>query len=207
MLQFRLAREDELPQVAALLDDSFQNYSFFDLLCEKVTKRSAFARQLHLINTKVYFQHQICLVGVENEKIVSAALLKHPRLPEPGLMDYVLSGGLKLLFTGGISAIQHVFRMLKEAKKACSSLKKPYWYLEALVVAKDQQGKKLGSRMLKQCLFPFISRQGGGLFTLITHNEANRHFYRKNGWTEFDERVLHGENMSLESWSYKTVIK
>ena len=28
MLQFRLAREDELPQVAALLDDSFQNYSF-----------------------------------------------------------------------------------------------------------------------------------------------------------------------------------
>ncbi|MDG3044461.1 hypothetical protein OE903_13015 [Bacillus sp. B6(2022)] len=117
MLQFRLAREDELPQVAALLDDSFQNYSFFDLLCEKVTKRAAFARQLHLVNTKVYFQHQICLVGVENEKIVSAALLKHPRLPEPGLMDYVLSGGLKLLFTGGISAIQHVFRMLKEAKK------------------------------------------------------------------------------------------
>ncbi|MCY7518207.1 GNAT family N-acetyltransferase, partial [Bacillus safensis] len=122
-------------------------------------------------------------------------------------MDYVLSGGLKLLFIGGISAVQHVFRVLKEAKKACSSLKQPYWYLEALVVAKDQQGKKLGSRMLKQCLFPFIARQGGGLFTLMTHNEANRHFYRKNGWMEFDERVLRGKEMSLESWSYKTVIK
>ncbi|MGZ9699069.1 GNAT family N-acetyltransferase [Bacillus safensis] len=207
MLHFRLAREDELPQVAELLDDSFQDYSFFDLLCEKVSKRSAFARQLHLVNTKVYFQHQICFVGVENEKVVSAALLKHPHLPEPGVMDYVLSGGLKLLFTGGISAIQHVFRVLKEAKKACSSLKQPYWYLEALVVAKDQQGKKLGSRMLKQCLFPFIARQGGGLFTLITHNEANRQFYQKNGWMEFDERVLRGKEMSLESWSYKTVIK
>ncbi|MCM3368639.1 GNAT family N-acetyltransferase [Bacillus safensis] len=207
MFHFRLAREDELPQVAELLDDSFQDYSFFDLLCEKVSNRSAFARQLHLVNTKVYFQHQICLVGVENENIVSAALLKHPRLPEPSVMDYVLSGGLKLLFIGGISAVQHVFRVLKEAKKACSSLKQPYWYLEALVVAKDQQGKKLGSRMLKQCLFPFIARQGGGLFTLMTHNEANRHFYRKNGWMEFDERVLHGKEMSLESWSYKTVIK
>ncbi|WP_238409442.1 GNAT family N-acetyltransferase [Bacillus safensis] len=86
-------------------------------------------------------------------------------------------------------------------------LKQPYWYLEALVVAKDQQGKKLGSRMLKQGLFPFIARQGGGLFTLMTHNEANRQFYRKNGWMEFDERVLRGKEMSLESWSYKTVIK
>lgn len=207
MLHFRLAREDELPQVAELLDDSFQDYSFFDLLCEKVSKRSSFARQLHLVNTKVYFQHQICFVGVENEKVVSAALLKHPRLPEPDVMDYVLSGGLKLLFTGGISAIQHVFRVLKEAKKACSSLKQPYWYLEALVVAKDEQGKKLGSRMLKQGLFPFIARQGGGLFTLITHNEANRQFYRKNGWMEFNERVLRGKEMSLKSWSYKTVIK
>ncbi|MEC4588420.1 GNAT family N-acetyltransferase [Bacillus safensis] len=207
MFHFRLAREDELPQVAELLDDSFQDYSFFDLLCEKVSNRSAFTRQLHLVNTKVYFQHQICLVGVENENIVSAALLKHPRLPEPSVMDYVLSGGLKLLFIGGISAVQHVFRVLKEAKKACSSLKQPYWYLEALVVAKDQQGKKLGSRMLKQCLFPFIARQGGGLFTLMTHNEANRQFYRKNGWMEFDERVLRGKEMSLESWSYKTVIK
>lgn len=207
MVHFRLAREDELPKVADLLEDSFRDYSFFDLLCEKVSKRSAFARELHLVNTKVYFQHQICLVGVKNGHIVSAALLKHPRLPEPGLMDYVLSGGLKLLFTGGIPAIQHVFRMLKEAKKACSSLKKPFWYLEALVVAKKQQGKKLGSGMLKQCLFPFIARQGGGLFTLITHNEANRHFYRKNGWVEFDERVLRGKEMSLQSWSYKTVIQ
>ncbi|MBU8726181.1 MULTISPECIES: GNAT family N-acetyltransferase [Bacillus] len=207
MVHFRLAREDELPQVANLLEDSFRDYSFFDLLCEKVSKRSTFARELHLVNTKVYFQHQICLVGVENGHIVSAALLKHPRFPEPGLMDYVLSGGLKLLFTGGISAIQHVFRMLKEAKKAFSSLNKPFWYLEALAVAKSHQGKKLGSRMLKQCLFPFIARQGGGLFTLITHNEANRHFYRKNGWVEFDERVLRGKEMSLQSWSYKTVIQ
>ncbi|MGX9293017.1 GNAT family N-acetyltransferase [Bacillus sp. A015] len=207
MFQFRMAREDELPQVAELLYDSFQDYTFFDLLCERVSKRSAFARQLHLINTKVYFQHQICFVGVENEQIVSAALLKHPHLPEPGIMDYILLGGLKLLFTGGISAIQHVFHILKEAKKACFSLKKPYWYLEALVVAKNQQGKKLGSRMLKQCLFPFIARQGGGLFALITHSEANRQFYRKNGWVEFDERVLRGKEMFLESWSYKTVIK
>lgn len=207
MVQFRLARENELPQVADLLYDSFQNYTFFDLLCEKVRNRSAFARQLHLVNTKVYFQHQSCFVGIENGKIVSAALLKHPSLPEPGLMDYIFSGGLKMLFTGGIAAIQHVFNILKEAKKACSSLKKPYWYLEALVVAKDQQGKKLGSRMLKQCLFPFIANQGGGLFTLITHNEANRHFYRKNGWMEFDERVLRGKEMFLESWSYQTVIK
>ena len=118
-----------------------------------MTKRSAFARQLHLINTKVYFQHQICLVGVENEKIVSAALLKHPRLPEPGLMDYVLSGGLKLLFTGGISAIQHVFRMLKEAKSV-------FFLKETLLVFRSScrcnrpTRKKLGSRMLKQCLFP-----------------------------------------------------
>ena len=41
MFHFRLAREDELPQVAELLDDSFQDYSFFDLLCEKVSNRSA----------------------------------------------------------------------------------------------------------------------------------------------------------------------
>ncbi|MDM5297041.1 GNAT family N-acetyltransferase [Bacillus pumilus] len=207
MIQFRLAREDELYKVADLLHDSFQDYSFFDLLCENVRNRSAFARQLHLINTKIYIQHQSCFVGIENEKIVSAALLKHPYHPEPGLIHYILSGGLKLVFTSSISAIQHVFRILKEAKKACSSLKKPYWYLEALVVAKDHQGKKLGSRMLKQCLFPFIASKGGGLFTLITHNEANRLFYRKNGWVEFDERLLHGKDMGLKSWSYQTLIQ
>ncbi|MFS0657130.1 GNAT family N-acetyltransferase [Bacillus sp. 179-C3.3 HS] len=206
MIQYRLAREEELHQVADLLHDSFQGYSFLDLLCEKVRKRSAFARQLHLINTKIYIQRHSCFVGVENERIVSAALLKQPHHSEPGLIDYVMAGGLKLLLTGGLSAIQHVFRILKEAGKACSSLKKPYWYLEAIVVDKKQQGKKLGSRMLKECLYPFISNQGGGLFTLITHHEANRHFYQKNGWTEFDERVLRGKEMALKNWSYKILI-
>ncbi|MBD3861714.1 GNAT family N-acetyltransferase [Bacillus sp. 28A-2] len=207
MIQFRHAREDELPQIADLLYDSFQDYTFFDLLCERVRNRSTFARQLHLVNTKVYYRHQSCFIGIENGKIVSAALLKHPSLPEPGLIDYILSGGLKLLFTGGISAIKHVFSILEEAKKACSSLRKPYWYLEALVVAKNQQGKRVGSRMLKECLFPFVASKGGGLFTLITHNEANRHFYRRNGWAEFDERVLRGKDLFLDSWSYKTLIK
>ncbi|MFP3422820.1 hypothetical protein R0K19_25975, partial [Bacillus sp. SIMBA_161] len=69
---------------------------------------SAFARQLDLINTNVYFQHQICFVGVENAQIVSAALLKHPHLPEPAILHYISPGRLKLLFPGSISAIQHL---------------------------------------------------------------------------------------------------
>lgn len=76
MKSFRLAKKDELQEVAALLTDSFLEYPLFPLILtqDKDYKKNLY--RLNYTNTKSYYQQSACFVGILDGKIVSAVLLK-----------------------------------------------------------------------------------------------------------------------------------
>ncbi|MGG1417720.1 GNAT family N-acetyltransferase [Bacillus subtilis] len=108
--------------------------------------------------------------------MVVAALLKHRDKPDINLIDYIAAGGITL---GGFSVL-NMLTVTNEAEKSYKSLKEPAWYLEVLGVSPSYQGKSLGSKMINDCLIPFISKCGGGILALITNTDLNRSFYKSS---------------------------
>lgn len=97
----------------------------------------------------------------------------------------------------------NMLTVANEAKKPYKSLKEPAWYLEVLGVLPSYQGKSLGSKMINDCLIPFISKSGGGTLALITNTDLNRSFYKKNGFEEFSESRIRRFNLEIYNWGFK----
>lgn len=206
MMEYRKARKAELGEIAVLLTVSFQDYGFFKMYIKNRERQFKFLHSILSTAVKAYYKKHIILVGVNDNKILSAALLKTPDKQELGLMDYVSAGGIKALLTGGIFSTWGFLKLAQEAGSACHSLPGRVWYLETLAVSASCQGQGLGSKMLKECIKPYIEKRGGGLLTLITNTELNRLFYKKNGFDEFHEMTLARNGKKIGNWSYRMKI-
>ena len=96
--------------------------------------------------------------------------------------------------------------MCQVADKACHDLPDPKWHLVLLAVSSHSKGQGIGSKMLHDCILPYIAKNGGGLLTFNTNEEVNRTFYKKNGFEEFDIDTLHENGKEIGNWSYKRMI-
>ena len=76
------------------------------------------------------------------------------------------------------------------------------WYLELLVVAAEYKGQGIGSKMLNECIKPYVLLHGGESVTLITNTAQNCRFYKKNGFTEFAHSILTYNDDSVDNWSF-----
>ena len=92
--------------------------------------------------------------------------------------------------------------MEKQASAPCHGLVGNIWYLSLLIVAKDREGKGIGSRFLNECIIPRVQDAGGESLSLFTNTELNRKFYEKNGFILFDERRFEYGGKNIGSWSY-----
>ncbi len=111
--------------------------------------------------------------------MVVAALLKHRDKPDINLIDYIAAGGITLIKMGGFSVLNMLtVTVTNEVGKYSKYLKEPAWYLEVLGVSPSYQGKSLGSKMINDCLIPFISKCGGGILALSMNTDLNRSFYK-----------------------------
>ncbi|AIQ54848.1 GNAT family N-acetyltransferase [Paenibacillus sp. FSL R7-0331] len=203
MKSFRLAKKDELQEVAALLTDSFLEYPLFPLILtqDKDYKKNLY--RLNYTNTKSYYQQSACFVGILDGKIVSAVLLKKSGAKGPGFVQYLLNGGLALAAQLGIKRILHILGTLDKMKEACDRYGKESWYIDSFAVAKGFQGKSLGSTLFNNFLFPYISERGGGRITLVTHTELNKRFYCKNGFKVFNEFGIGPKGNSIPNYSFE----
>ena len=89
------------------------------------------------------------------------------------------------------------------AVEPCHSLGGQTWYLNLLTVEPNQKGQGFGSRMLRECILPYVRDHGGETLCLFTNAEANRKFYQKNGFEEFDQRFFNRKGKQLGSCSYR----
>lgn len=206
MISYRNVTKDDLKIVSKLYTQSFKEYCFFKSTIGKIFKSEKeylhFLETLFFINTNAFVKKQICIVGVLDGKIVSAATLNDPDKPQIGFLDYICSGGIKLFKETSILNILKFMKFLNSAKKACESLKTNVWYFDSLAVDKAYQGKGFGSKMINECVIPYITSKNGNEVVFITNSEINRKFYTKNGFKEFDSTTISFKNNTINNWSY-----
>lgn len=206
MIQYREAKKCELKRVANLTTETFGEYPIYDLVLRDAFKDKdsylKYMKKLHYMHIKANAKKHKCLVGILDGKIVSAALIQSPNAARISIFDYILSGAIKLLYPVGIFRLLRFFSVSEEAHADCVKKYPHSWYLELIVVDKSLTGKGIGSKMLNDCITPYILSQKGDSLTLITNTEGNRKFYLKNGFTEFAKSVIERNGRKINNWSY-----
>lgn len=203
MVNYRKAKKEELQNIAGICADSFAEYPLYNLINIQENLKNKFLYDIHLCLLKSMFDG--CVVGIHLHEIVSAAIIRSPQMPKASIFKYILNGGIKLLFKYGFKEVLGFLDELDKANKPCDDFQNAHvgaWCLELLAVNKSHQSKGFGSKIINDYINPLVKQNNGQYITLITNKEANRYFYQKNGFTEFNELMLTRNNSSVGNWSY-----
>ena len=204
MITFDDMKHSEMRECAALVARSFYQYDYFSVWFTEEKRRKKFLDALVQCEFKansnldtVHF-----LTVRDNDRIIAVAQLCAPRFQKPNDMTYILSGWFKAQLRGGTKAVNAWTEMDRKASAPCHALPGQNWYLSLLSVDPGMQGKRVGSRFIKEYLIPFVQQNGGETLSLFTNSEINRAFYLKNGFEEFDKQEFTYNGKTIGSWSY-----
>lgn len=205
-MKYRLAEKSELPDIVNLFSESFKDYPLMTLFSSEKGDNYPFVTELYNVNTKVHFRKHLCFIGELDGQVVTVGLLKKKNSSKIGFFDYAASGGWRLIKHLGVSNLLTFLKVNEEMGKSCQLLDASAWYLDSLAVDSQQQGKRLGSKIINECIVPYIAENDGGLLTLVTNTEVNRQFYLKNGFKEFSSAQIKVGEQVLPNFSFKRVI-
>ncbi|MFT8705089.1 GNAT family N-acetyltransferase [Bifidobacterium aquikefiricola] len=205
-IQYRFAKPKELHAIVDLVSRSFLEYPLFSFVFRDAFSSQAdylkFIETLFSMYIRSIGRKNDCLVGVQNGTIVSMALVEKPKNRHVGLLNNIVSGGWRLPMQVGVRRLIDFSRICNETEKDCFARYSDAWYVELLAVKSDCRGQQLGSRMIHDCLIPYVRQRGGTEITLMTNTEPNRRFYVKNGFTEFLSQMVERNGITVGNWSY-----
>ncbi len=204
-MNFRRARKNEIGICAEILKDAFSSYSFFKVYVDNQKREKVFFDNMMDIWMKNSYKNGTVFVGTENSSIIAVAALRAPGDKDIAFIDCSVKG-LKMAAACGIKNLKAFLKMCEASDDACHKLPDPKWHLVLLAVSGRYKGRGAGSSMLHDCIIPYVANNGGGLLTLNTNTQSNRVFYKKNGFYEFDETMLHENGKCIGNWSYKMAV-
>lgn len=207
---FRKATTDDLKQMAQLAAHSFEDYVIYEQSVKSTFKSKAdyfrFLYEMHHVLFATALRKGANFVGTIDGEIVSIALLESPDHKSFSLWDYMRAGGVRMIPYMLRNRLMHFLKLINSASEKCLDGTPQSWYLSMLAVSKNHQGKSLGSKMIHDCVIPFVKGNGGKRLTLITNTESNVNFYQKNGFTPFSSSMLHFKDGSVDNWSFQLEI-
>lgn len=107
-----------------------------------------FTTEIHEVNFRISLRKPVLLVGTENERLCSVAILESPIHGHVSLLDYILAGGLKLGIKVGFTNILQMKKLAEDVRKEINQRYPNQWYVGILAVNKEFQGQQLGSRII-----------------------------------------------------------
>ncbi|MGN6710466.1 GNAT family N-acetyltransferase [Anaerocolumna jejuensis] len=214
MIKYRRPQKEELKDIARMTALSFGEYPINDLELRSGFKNLDsyvdFMSDAHYVYIKLFHRKHECFVGEENGKIKSLAMLKRPYSPDDSILEYFRSGAFNLMKKTSLSKLLKYLNVLEEGHRPCNGLKEHSWTLEFLAVDKSCKGQQLGSKILKDCVIPYIMEQScstePATFITFTNTESNSKFYLKNGFSEFDYTTIQRNGVTIGNWSLRMTI-
>lgn len=206
MIKYREVYNKEIKEIAKMVAESFGEYPMYTLTFRDKFKTQeefiSYITKLNKVHISANAKKHKCFVGVENKKIVSVALLQNPNIKRISLWDYIISGGVRLLFPVGFKRLIDFFNISNKTHEACEREHSNAYYIELLAVSKESKGMGLGTKMINDCLIPYAKSQEGKEITLITNTKNNCKFYEKNEFRMFSFDSLAWHNKTLNTYSF-----
>ena len=207
MLTFEKMCPEERGACAALAARAFMDYEYFTDYIPNDQRRTRFLNTMLDIEVRINDGQADFFTAKIDGEIVAVAMLCPPEYKKPSDMAYIRAGFGKCFLQGGVRDVAAWNDMEGKAGEPCHSLGGQTWYLNLLTVEPEHKGQGLGSRMLRECILPYVKEHGGETLCLFTNSEVNRKFYQKNGFVEFDQRSFNRKGKQLGSRSYRASIR
>lgn len=200
---YRRMKRNEWKFCADLAAKAFEDYDFFSAYVPSDRKRPVFLK--YMLRTEFYVNQgrSDFFVAWEDDRIAAIAVVRRTSYRMPDVDAYLKAGFWKCLVVGGVKHTAAWYNMDLEAGKPCQGIDGNTWFLHLLAVDSAKKGKGVGSRMLSECIIPYVKKRGGETLCLYTNSEINRKFYIKNGFREFDEMHFAYGGKAFGSWSYR----
>lgn len=213
MIKYRRPKLEELKDIARMCALTFAEYPIFFEIRSGFNNQESFIDFLsnfQHVYLKAHYKNSECFVGEEDGKIKSCAVIARPHSSPIGILDYIWSGGLKLLKKVSLLRLLRFLNLQEEGHRPCNGIKEHSWSLEFLAVDQSYKGQQLGSKVLKECVIPYIMEQSCDTkpvtFVTYTNTESNSKFYLKNGFTEFDYKTIERNETIIGNWSFRMII-
>lgn len=113
MIKYREVNRKEIKEIANMVAKTFGEYPMYTLTFRDKFKNNEdfikYITKLNEVHIKANTKKHKCFVGFENGKILSVALLQNPKINKISFLNYITSGGIKLLFSVGFKRLINFF--------------------------------------------------------------------------------------------------
>ena len=144
--------------------------------------------------------------GYIDGRLICAGLLCDGSKSNKNLFGMLGAGGISLIRYAGIKITRMAIDFDKQGQngfyKTEQTLRKPYWYMPYLAVARDMQGGGIGSAFISEGLIPYLRTQQANDFILFTNTDRDFKFYEKNGFSLLCSDTLKSHGARVSCWNF-----
>ena len=164
-------QHEDLQRFATTLADGFSQYNMFKHVCYGAYNHDLM-RLFWEVSLAILPNNAICIADSKDANSVLVYI--PPKSKEPGLLDYIKAGGVKMFFKFGIRRIIRLMRFEVEIEQVGKRYRAADdGYLMAFATRLDKQGQHYGKPLIK-ALLNYLDASGEGCYleTLKAENVA-----------------------------------
>lgn len=187
-----IMQPDDIKAFADTLADGFSEYNLFQY---------ALSQEYDHAKMSLFWEVSIRLLGdnaigiADSPEANSVLIYVRPKSKEPGLMSYLLGGGLKLPLKLGLRSALRLHRFNVTAQAIARRHKGDNdGYMLAFATRLDKQGQRYGKPVL-EALLRYLDHTGEGCY-LETLNASNVELYRRFGFELREEVTIKLGNLT-----------
>jgi len=210
-ITYRQATKNDFDECLEVNYSAFKDYSLYQVYDHKSEKKQQkFNKDIMRIQLSDGMDNDTVMVAEHDGKIIGVTIIQDEYHKEPSVLKYIISyGGLTALIDGGYKNTFGFLDMMDEcnAPRLEYAKNNPTYNLELIAIDRKYAGKGIGSRMINECVIPFVKKRGAKRLTLITNAKNNTFFYKKNGFEVIHHNTKTYNNRTLDNWVFKRDIE
>ena len=154
-------QHDDIERFASTLADGFSQYNLFQHICNGEYDHQKMT-YFWAVSLSLVEHNAICIA--DSKEVNSVLVYIRPNSKEPGVMEYIKKGGLKLLFKLGAKSAIRLLSFDAEAQRVAKRHKyKGDGYLMAFATRLDKQGQHYGKPLIT-ALLNHLDQTGEGCY-------------------------------------------
>lgn len=186
-------QKEDIGLFANTLADGFSKYNLFKYACNgkySHKKMSVF----WTVSIAALGNDAICIA--DSKEANSVLIYVRPNSKEPGIIEYLRAGGLKMIFTLGIRSAVKLLSFDSQAQKVAKRHKTGNCgYLMAFATKIDKQGQHYGKPLI-EALLNYLDASGEDCY-LETLKAANVDLYRHFSFQLKEQTPLNYGNLTM----------
>ena len=188
-----IMQKEDIERFADTLADGFSEYSLFKYICNGKNVRDKM-RLFWAVSLALVPDKAICIA--DSKEANSVLIYVRPNSKEPGLLDYLKAGGLKMYYKFGLGSIIRLLRFEAEAQQIAKRYKTSNdGYLWAFATRLDKQGQHYATPLVK-ALLNHLDASGEGCY-LETMKAENVALYKHFSFQLMEQTSIQSGHLPL----------